>query len=438
MKKKILALITIVAMLALLFSGCLSEIVEVNINADGSGSLRVRVGYDERVIIELDEANAAETIKSLEENPDVDKFTYNGHTYYGKIIEKDFANIEELDSLLNSTDAFDELDSDQKEELEELANSEIKLTKNADGSFTLTLSRKADKAVASGSENEELNEVDEEELKELLEAMTILMEFNLPAEVRQVSGSDAGISISGKHLSIDVVRVNVDDGDLVFTTSDSSASSEAAPKKSEDNGEKTETKPEKGDEGAKNPVSSEDKPEDAAPVFADVKSGDWFYEAVTAVCGKGVMRGMGNGKFEPNGKLTYAQFCTILSNMLGWDSSAAENSYWAYGAVEKALELGFVKDLGEIIPANYDAEITREAAIASMAKLVNTGAPANSFTLEDIPDHESISPEYAEDILRAYNYGVTSGVDENRTFNPTKTLTRAEISKLIFNVFLSE
>ncbi len=430
MKKKILALITIVAMLALLFSGCISEIVEVNINADGSGSLLLRVGYDELVITELAEENAAEAIKSFEENPDVDKFTYNGHTYYGKVIDKEFSSLEELEGLINSTDAFDELDSEQKKEIEDIANGVMQITKNADGSFTLVFSQKAANASAGaesiGAENE--LDLDEEEIKELMEMMTILMELDLPSRVRQVSGSKEGISISGNHLTIDIVKAGFDDGDLVFTTSSKDFSGEAAPEKSEDNADKKEVKDEK----------AEDTSPKAEPAFTDVKSGDWFYEAVTAVCDRGVMRGMGNGRFEPNGKLTYAQFCTILSNMLGWENDAAENNYWAYGAVENALEHGFVKDLGEIIPANYDAEITREAAIASMAKLVNTGAPVNSFTLEDIPDHDSISPEYAEDVLCAYNYGVTSGVDESRTFNPTKTLTRAEISKLIFNVFLSE
>ena len=53
---------------------------------------------------------------------------------------------------------------------------------------------------------------------------------------------------------------------------------------------------------------------------------------------------------------------------------------------------------------------------------------------EDIPDYADISPEYKENVLKAYNCLITTGVDVKRTFLPKNSLKRGEVCQLFYNL----
>ena len=50
----------------------------------------------------------------------------------------------------------------------------------------------------------------------------------------------------------------------------------------------------------------------ASSVFTDVKADDWFADEVKYVYDNGLMQGVGNNKFDPNGMTTRAMIVTIL------------------------------------------------------------------------------------------------------------------------------
>lgn len=49
------------------------------------------------------------------------------------------------------------------------------------------------------------------------------------------------------------------------------------------------------------------------PTFSDVPKDFWGYTYIEQAAEKGWVKGMGGGKFEPNGQVTYAQFATMLT-----------------------------------------------------------------------------------------------------------------------------
>jgi hypothetical protein len=62
--------------------------------------------------------------------------------------------------------------------------------------------------------------------------------------------------------------------------------------------------------------------------FTDVKSNDWYKNAVVWAASKSIVNGVGGGKFDPNGLLTREQAVTIFYNYSKWkglDVSAAAN-----------------------------------------------------------------------------------------------------------------
>ena len=52
--------------------------------------------------------------------------------------------------------------------------------------------------------------------------------------------------------------------------------------------------------------------------FSDVKQGDWFYKAVTWAAEKGIVAGIGEGKFAPNEKVTREQIAAIFYRFDQW------------------------------------------------------------------------------------------------------------------------
>jgi hypothetical protein len=56
-----------------------------------------------------------------------------------------------------------------------------------------------------------------------------------------------------------------------------------------------------------------------------------------------------------------------------------------------------------------------------------------SITELNIPDYYSIDEAYRNDILFAYQAGLSHGSDDKGTFNPKSTLTRAELCQLLYN-----
>lgn len=56
--------------------------------------------------------------------------------------------------------------------------------------------------------------------------------------------------------------------------------------------------------------------------FTDVDTSQWYHEGIDFMVSKGLMNGVGDNRFQPNGILTRGQLVTILHRMAG--SPAAE------------------------------------------------------------------------------------------------------------------
>lgn len=77
-----------------------------------------------------------------------------------------------------------------------------------------------------------------------------------------------------------------------------------------------------------------------APVFKDVPKNYWAVGDINLAAKLGLTHGVGNGKFNPEGKVTYAQALGFMLNALGY-----KNLSWPYGVVAKAQDLGLTVGL---------------------------------------------------------------------------------------------
>ena len=104
-------------------------------------------------------------------------------------------------------------------------------------------------------------------------------------------------------------------------------------------------------------VSKADALAAGGSTFTDVPASHWANKFVEYCASKGIVSGVGNGKFNPNGKLTGTAFGKMLLVALGADGSAFSGAGWDKAVQEKLAE----KKLNLGVTVSGD-EITRQDA----------------------------------------------------------------------------
>ncbi|MDO5310533.1 MAG: S-layer homology domain-containing protein [Clostridia bacterium] len=163
--------------------------------------------------------------------------------------------------------------------------------------------------------------------------------------------------------------------------------------------------------------------------FSDVR-GHWAESYISSLKAKGVINGFGDGTFRPDAAVTRAEFtkmvCTLFSISGGSCSfSDVKPTDWYYGAVCAAYGNGLIKGSGEGEFAP-DEPITREdAAVIIQRHLKLSGTTELMFS-----DREQIADYSYEAVGALVSNGILKGYEDN-TLNPRGIITRAEVSALI-------
>ena len=175
--------------------------------------------------------------------------------------------------------------------------------------------------------------------------------------------------------------------------------------------------------------------------FGDVKEFDWFYNAVAEVASKGIVAGISDTAYEPNGTLTRAMFITMLHRYAGESVVNFAMSYtdigesWYTEAVRWASSTGVVKgfDNNSFRPDN---PITREQAAVMLQRYAEFAKESNPLWNEtnilSYDDFESISEWAIPAIQWAAGADVMKGRTDS-TINPSENITRAEIAQMLVN-----
>lgn len=183
------------------------------------------------------------------------------------------------------------------------------------------------------------------------------------------------------------------------------------------------------------------------PQFTDVAEDAWYHDYVYDLVYRGVVNGMTATTYEPEGKLTRAQFVKLLACSLeeaetlktyeGQHPFKDSEGHWAEAYIAWAKDKGIVEGVSatEFDP---EAPITREQmatifgryALKQGIELPKSDNAAGSF-----PDADKIS-EYAREFVELMRIaGILNGYEDG-TFRPQGNATRAEAAKL-FSLFLS-
>lgn len=170
--------------------------------------------------------------------------------------------------------------------------------------------------------------------------------------------------------------------------------------------------------------------------FSDVKPNDWFYQDVMDGVAAGIIAGVGNGKFDPNGKVTRAQFAQFIARADGYEKDAyLEKSVFsdvkagtdAAAAIAYCSEKGYITGRGNT-KFDPNANITRQEMAIIICKvkgLTPVSSPKAKFA-----DDASIVSWAKGYVYACCEGGYMSGMGNNK-FAPRSNATRAQAASVI-------
>ena len=178
--------------------------------------------------------------------------------------------------------------------------------------------------------------------------------------------------------------------------------------------------------------------------FTDVKPTDWFYKDVEYVFQNGMMNGVGNGLFDPNGTCTRAMVVTVLYRLLGEPGGAVSCPFtdvpdgddytWYTQAVKWAYHVGVVNGM-TATTFEPDTPVTREQLAAilyrfadSLGRDVSEGVMLAGFT-----DNAKVSDWALTPLSWAFAKGIITGVDEanGKFLYPQNNASRCQIAAIL-------
>ena len=171
--------------------------------------------------------------------------------------------------------------------------------------------------------------------------------------------------------------------------------------------------------------------------FVDVKPGDWFYDAVSDVYERGLMRGDSETCFSPQGTTSRAMVVTVLARMSGDDIETPSYSpfidvvpdSWYGAAVSWATSNGITTGYqdGSFRP---DQHLSREEMATFIYRYLDSRSLAPQSEEISFEDAADIASWASESVRALTGVGIITG-DERGRFNPQNGATRAETATLI-------
>ncbi|MBR5614502.1 MAG: S-layer homology domain-containing protein [Clostridia bacterium] len=166
--------------------------------------------------------------------------------------------------------------------------------------------------------------------------------------------------------------------------------------------------------------------------------------AIEALASRGIINGKTENSFEPNSTMTRAEFATIIARGLGLPQKSntifkdVTTSDWFYDYVGTVYSYGIIKGISEN-EFNPNGAITREEAavmVTRAAKLCGIDTEMDALATRDVLAQffdYVLSSDWSQNSL-AFCYNEKILDDSVMDIKPFDAVTRAEIASMLFNM----
>ena len=168
--------------------------------------------------------------------------------------------------------------------------------------------------------------------------------------------------------------------------------------------------------------------------YTDVSGNEWYAEAVMALREKGIMDGVGDNRFDPDGVFTRAQLATVLYRLADKPAVSGEDDFadtqsgqWYSDAVLWASQNSIVSGYGNGLFGTTDPTTQEQLAVMLWR---SAGSYILGSEYEDANGVENVASTWAVDGVR------WARVDGLLTyaipFVPTLPATRAQVADMVY------
>lgn len=168
--------------------------------------------------------------------------------------------------------------------------------------------------------------------------------------------------------------------------------------------------------------------------YADMSGEEWYAEAVAALREKGIMDGVGNGRFDPDGVFTRAQLATVLYRLADRPAVAGEDGFtdtepgkWYSDAVLWASQNAIVNGYGNGLFGTADPTTQEQLAVMLWR---SAGSYVLGEEYADADGAENAASAWAFDAVRWAR--VDGLLTDAITFEPTAAATRAQVADMVY------
>lgn len=175
--------------------------------------------------------------------------------------------------------------------------------------------------------------------------------------------------------------------------------------------------------------------------FEDITN-HWAKNYIESLASKHIVNGKNDKNFDPNGKITRAEFVKMIVKALEIDINKYKGTFsdvkadaWYADYIQTAYDNGIVK--GKVEGKIFDPKglITREEIFTIIARAMKVKPSKDVQTiLSNFKDYKDISGYALEHTAGLVEQKIVSGYSDN-TIKPKANATRAEAAKLIYEIY---
>ncbi len=171
--------------------------------------------------------------------------------------------------------------------------------------------------------------------------------------------------------------------------------------------------------------------------FTDLTPAAWYHNGVHYALQQGIMKGVGEGTFQPEGSSSRAMVVTILWRLEGSPESAEDLTFrdvspeaWYADAVRWAAGTGIVQGYDETSFGPNDPVTREQLAVILFRYDTGRGSEPEALAEPVFSDAASISPWAKEAVGWAVSLGILRGTADN-LLQPGASATRAQTATML-------
>lgn len=165
--------------------------------------------------------------------------------------------------------------------------------------------------------------------------------------------------------------------------------------------------------------------------FSDVSRDAWYANDVQDVQKYGIIEGIGDNKFLPDGELTFAQAIAMGARTYAYMHNEEIPDKGTSKWYEKYLDYALSKNLiyEDSLPMSLDVPCDRNTMARLFYAIIEWGDNTILNQISEIPDVDNNTGGIP--IYSMYRFGILTGSDKYGTFYPDKSISRAETATIL-------